>query len=137
MSKKGYIIGITVILITFGFLLIKGLDRSMMTYIEVGQLLNQSQLTSENEVYQITGIVQPGSIKTSGGGQLTFILQDLKDASLLVPVTYHGIIPDNFKPGLQVVVQGRFSRKSRIIQGEQILVKCPSKYDTPLKQNES
>ncbi len=137
MSKKGYIIGIAVILLTFGFLVIKGLDKSMMTYVEVGQLLTDPQYTTQTNALQITGIVQPGSVQTFGGGELQFMLQDLKDASLAIPVTYHGIIPDNFKPGLQVIVQGRFSRNPRTITGEQILVKCPSKYETTLEQNES
>lgn len=137
MNKKGFIIGITIIVLTFGFLVIRGLDKSMMTYVEVSQIKSEPQMAQKG-VMQITGIVQPGTVQTSGGGKhLSFLLQDMKEPSLSIPVDYTGIIPDNFKPGLQVIVQGKLSQQDQTIQAEQILVKCPSKYEATVEETAS
>ncbi|RMF56752.1 MAG: cytochrome c maturation protein CcmE [Calditrichaeota bacterium] len=135
MSKRGYIIGIVIIVVTFGFLVMKGLDKSMMSYVEVSQIVSNPDVAERGGVLQVSGIVQPGSVKTYGGGNLEFTIQDMKNSSLTLPVVYQGIIPDNFKPGLQVVVQGRYSPQTGKITGQKILVKCPSKYEADPEKN--
>jgi len=129
MNKKGRIIGIGIIVLAIGFLVVKGLDRSMMTYVEVSQIESVA-VANTGGTMQINGIVKPGTVKSEDGSQLvTFVLQDLKNEKFTIPVRYEGIMPDNFKPGLQVVVQGKITGPKRIIEAEKILVKCPSKYE--------
>ncbi len=55
---------------------------------------------------------------------LEFKLKDQKGQVL--PVVYHGVIPGNFDQATMVVAIGRY-RQDRF-EAEQLLVKCPSKY---------
>ena len=45
----------------------------------------------------------------------------------IVSARYHGVVPDTFKQGAEVVATGRFS-KDRLLEAETIMAKCPSKY---------
>jgi cytochrome c-type biogenesis protein CcmE len=44
-----------------------------------------------------------------------------------VKARYHGIVPDTFKLGAEVVAVGRFNN-DHLLQAESIMAKCPSKY---------
>ncbi len=55
---------------------------------------------------------------------LSFNLRDQKGE--VMPVVYRGVIPGNFDQATMVVAIGRFENDH--FQAEQLLVKCPSKY---------
>ncbi len=55
---------------------------------------------------------------------LSFRLRDQKGD--VMPVVYRGVIPGNFDQATMVVAVGRFQGDH--FQAEQLLVKCPSKY---------
>jgi cytochrome c-type biogenesis protein CcmE len=50
------------------------------------------------------------------------------DGSKSLPVTYKGTVPDTFKPGIDVLIEGRLD-KDGIFRATTILTKCPSKYE--------
>jgi len=43
-----------------------------------------------------------------------------------MPVVYHGVVPGNFEQATSVVLKGKSS--DGVFEAEQMLVKCPSKY---------
>ncbi len=49
-----------------------------------------------------------------------------------VPVVYHGSVPDLFKVGRHIVVDGRYRNGVFAAQRDSLVTKCPSKY-TPKK----
>ena len=55
---------------------------------------------------------------------LAFNLKD--DKGEVMPVVYHGVIPGNFDQATMVVAIGRY--QDGRFQAEELLVKCPSKY---------
>jgi cytochrome c-type biogenesis protein CcmE len=55
---------------------------------------------------------------------LQFKLKDSK--SEVLPVVYRGVIPGNFDQAVSIVAIGRY--QSDHFEAEQLLVKCPSKY---------
>ena len=63
-----------------------------------------------------------------GAGKLgaTF---DLIGIAASVPVNYKGVLPDLFKPGCEVVVEGRLD-PAGIFQADLLMTKCASKYDS-------
>jgi cytochrome c-type biogenesis protein CcmE len=61
---------------------------------------------------------------------LEFRLKD--EAGEIMPVQYHGVIPGNFDQATMVVAIGRY--KGDHFEAEQLLVKCPSKYQTELER---
>ena len=52
----------------------------------------------------------------------------MTDGGASMPVNYHGIIPDTFVDGADVVVEGQIDG-SGTFQAHTLLAKCPSKYE--------
>ena len=54
----------------------------------------------------------------------------LGDSAVSIPVRYEGTtVPDAFTEGASLVVEGIY-RRSGTLEARQLLVKCPSKYET-------
>jgi cytochrome c-type biogenesis protein CcmE len=76
---------------------------------------------------RLKGVIEPGSVRMSEDRlNLWFAVTD---GEKKVPVHYRGAIPDAFKEGLEVVVDGRMG-SSGTFEGRELIVKCPSKYES-------
>ncbi len=71
-------------------------------------------------------VVRPGGDARSSGG-LRFTLKDRR-GSAVVPVVYHGTVPDMFREGREVAVQGTLRNGTFVAQRDTLVTKCPSKY---------
>lgn len=79
------------------------------------------------QAVRVAGFVQAGSIKQDDQNQsVSFVIMDSKQT---LPVTYSGVLPDIFRPGVQVVVEGRYTG-SGPFQAQTLLAKCPSKFQS-------
>ncbi|MFQ6075346.1 MAG: cytochrome c maturation protein CcmE, partial [Candidatus Bathyarchaeia archaeon] len=93
--------------------------------------LTTSQVVRDGEAYvnrrvQILGTIVNGSTQIAEDGALIFSLTDGKTT---IEVTYRGNPPQNFMEGVQAVAIGTLS-SSQNVEASQILVKCPSKYES-------
>ena len=96
--------------------------------------LRPSQLGGHKGKVSLVGQVV-GPVHGSGysGGGLRFAVSDIGGArSTAVPVVYHGSVPDLFKVGRHVVVDGRYRNGVFLARHDTLVTKCPSKY-TPKK----
>lgn len=64
---------------------------------------------------------------------LSFRLKD-SDGEVL-PVVYHGTVPGNFDQATSIVAIGRYEKGT--FEAEQLLVKCPSKYQAEAEKGMS
>jgi cytochrome c-type biogenesis protein CcmE len=66
---------------------------------------------------------------------MRFRLKDIGTAtSARVPVVYHGSVPDLFKTGRHVVLEGTLRHGVFVAKPGSLVTKCPSKY-TPAKSS--
>ena len=81
-----------------------------------------------NRQLRVHGFVVGGSIaKNLGAGHVDFAIADAEPAGTL-PVRLLGIdVPDLFRDGAEVVVEGRFEGQTFL--AERVMAKCPSKYE--------
>jgi cytochrome c-type biogenesis protein CcmE len=87
----------------------------------------RSCTTCTAQSVRVTGTVQAGSIVRDDAKQrISFVINDGKAA---MPVTYSGIVPDIFRVGIQVVVEGKYSGQGAF-QAQTLLTKCPSKFQS-------
>jgi len=134
IKKPKFVIGLSIIIIFMGILFYLGMSGSMIAYLNVRDVENPSQKIKPAEIVKVTGQVKIGTVKTSEENQtLKFILQDSDSANFAIPVIYSGIIPDNFKPGGIVVVQGTMG-KNKVFRADDLLAKCPSKYKVSVSE---
>jgi cytochrome c-type biogenesis protein CcmE len=77
--------------------------------------------------YKLTGKVVDGSVKRQGE-DLSFAVRD-RDGSASVPVTYSGVVPDPFREGREVIVDGKLEGGTFVAQRDSLVTKCPSKFE--------
>jgi cytochrome c-type biogenesis protein CcmE len=76
--------------------------------------------------FRVNGKVEAGTIVRLPTGQdVTFVMTDGRST---LPVVYHGIVPDTFVDGADVVVEGSLT-PGGTFQASTLLAKCPSKYE--------
>jgi cytochrome c-type biogenesis protein CcmE len=54
---------------------------------------------------------------------------DVQNNGKVVPVSYTGAVPDNFKDGAEVVLKGRLGPHGFVVDPNGVVAKCPSKYE--------
>ncbi|MDY0881877.1 cytochrome c maturation protein CcmE [Dongia soli] len=83
---------------------------------------------SPGKVVRLGGLVESGSLrKLDNAGTISFTLTDLKKS---VNVNYRGILPDLFREGQGVVVQGSFNNTGQFVAID-VLAKHDEKYMPP------
>ena len=78
------------------------------------------------KTFRIGGLVQDGTLKRDNDG-LT-IRFTVTDTANTIPVVYKGTVPDLFRTGRDVVVDGRLRNGIFVAVPNTLVTKCPSKY---------
>jgi cytochrome c-type biogenesis protein CcmE len=78
------------------------------------------------EVYELTGKVQPGSIRSRGTTH-TFRVRD-RAGRVSIPVSYTGALPDPFRGGREIIVDVRKQGATFVGERDSLVTKCPSKF---------
>lgn len=116
--KTKYIVGITIIL---GFVIFSALSfkKSLTPYVTF------AEAKKVKGTVQVIGKLLPGHTEyDTTQTVLRFTLADEKGQRL--PVLYHGIKPGNFEQATSIVAIGKYNGAT--FDADQLLVKCPSKY---------
>jgi len=89
--------------------------------------LRPSQLPGHNGQVSLMGQVIGTPKGDAHAAGLRFQLRDVKGTTT-VPVVYKGSVPDLFKTGRDVVVDGRLRNGVFVAVPNTLVTKCPSKY---------
>jgi cytochrome c-type biogenesis protein CcmE len=116
--KYKYIIGIIVIIAFIVFAAIN-LSKSLTPYVSL------DDAKKSEKVVQVKGQRVVGSEHFDIDSKI-FKFRMTDDKGEEFEVIYHGIKPANLEQAEEIVVIGRYSRGR--FEAEQLLVKCPSKY---------
>jgi cytochrome c-type biogenesis protein CcmE len=73
---------------------------------------------------RVLGTVQDDLQRLQGGEEVRFTAAAGGDS---MPVAYSGPVPDIFRPGVQVVLEGHIDA-SGVFQARTLLAKCPSRF---------
>jgi cytochrome c-type biogenesis protein CcmE len=121
IQKKLLVAGIALIG-AVSYLAMAGMKSGWVYFMEVDQFLTDSQ-------YQTQRVRLHGKV-----GQDNFIVENL-DANFqmlgkakTVSVAYHGVIPDMFQRGREVVVEGKLD-SAGTFKADVLMTKCASKYE--------
>ena len=114
-----------VVLMVIGYLIYTGLRDTMIYYLTVSEVLAKptDDLT---DTQKVGGIVTAGSVQWDPKTlKLIFKLEN-EQANLVV--NYAGVVPDSFKPGTEVIVEGAYRGNGSFL-ATTIMPKCASKYE--------
>jgi cytochrome c-type biogenesis protein CcmE len=119
------IVAALVVIAAIGYLIYTGFQSTSVYYLTVGELkASSSAAASHVGDVRVAGIVDDGSVvRTAGDPTVRF---SMSDAGGSIPVVYKGLVPDIFGPGIQVVVEGKYTNGT--FQAGTLLAKCPSKF---------
>ncbi len=91
--------------------------------------LAPSELAGRSGEVQLAGLVVGPVTGDAHAGGLRFVLRDIgKSSQASIPVLYAGSVPDLFKVGRQIVVDGRLRGGTFVAEPGSMITKCPSKY---------
>jgi cytochrome c-type biogenesis protein CcmE len=123
----------TGVVATMVFLLVVTMKSSegFSYYVTVSEYRTNG--ASHGDKFRINGKVADGTIERAKTGEdVGFVMTD---GGATLPVRYHGIVPDTFVDGADVVVEGAMDA-SGTFQAHVLLAKCPSKYEAAEKAGE-
>ena len=124
LKKRRFLLGGLIVFVAIGYLGYTGFQASATYYYTVTEIMDQgSSVYGEN--VRVKGLVAPGSVEQEQGGLILRFTVSEGNESL--PVVYQGVVPDTFKVGNEVAVEG-YLNSVGIFQATTILAKCPSKY---------
>lgn len=88
-----------------------------------------SELRGRTAKVQLAGLVVGPVRGDAHAGGLRFVLRDIGGTpSSGVPVRYTGSVPELFKVGRHIVVDGRLRNGTFVAEPGSMITKCPSKY---------
>ena len=92
--------------------------------------LKPSTLAGHNgEVTVVGAVVGKVTGDAYGRAGMRFQLKDIGSAAAArVPVVYRGSVPDLFKTGRDIVIQGKLRNGVFVAKPGSLITKCPSKY---------
>ena len=91
--------------------------------------LAPSELAGRTGEVQLAGVVVGPVRGDAHAGGLRFGLKDIgKGPTTIVAVRYSGSVPDLFKVGRDIVVDGRLHEGAFVAKPGSMITKCPSKY---------
>jgi cytochrome c-type biogenesis protein CcmE len=124
-GKLALIASISIVLIALGFLVYTGLTDNMVYYYHVDEFMAKAS-SLNGETVKVNGKVAEGSIQRNRN-DYGFVIRGSRVNE--VNVTYHGAVPDTFKDGCDVVVEGKYDSGARVFRATTLLAKCPTKYE--------
>jgi len=124
LKKKKFIIGGLILAAALVFLGYIGFMGSVTYYYEVSELLEKAD-TLSSQTIRVSGNVADDVDRQ--GLDMSFTILDLSNNGDSLPVVYSGAVPDTFKVGNQVVVEGEYT--AGVFEADTIIVKCGSKYE--------
>ena len=103
-----------------------GASASWQYYLTVDECVANAATLAADRI-RVSGRVAVDTLQiTSDRRQAVFSLEGRRQ---LLPVVCPGPLPDNLAEGIDVVVQGRLD-ESGCLQGEKVLTRCASKYES-------
>ena len=133
-SGKGlYAATLLLFLAGVGYLLFSGLSENSVYFLNVSEAL--AMPSDKLGSARLFGTVKDeGLTRLEHTPGVRFQLEDKDNASQTLWVLFEGPVPDTFKPGVEVIIEGGLNPAEGQFKAETLMTKCPSKYE---KQNRS
>ena len=125
----GFLIAGVAIAGAIAYLVIANTGSSAEYYMTIKELHTCAPSCDSRSV-RVAGWVVPNTIQRDDKTQVVhFTVSDTQAAgSSAMAVVYGGVVPDIFKSGIQVVVEGHIV--NGVFQASNLLAKCPSKFQS-------
>lgn len=124
-SSAKFIVGGIVVAAVIGLLIATSFSGSTSDYLTIGEV--KALGPEQPRDSRVAGAIVPDSVNWSTQELLlTFVIEDETGQ---LPIAYHGPQPDMLVDAVEAVAIGKYDAAERVFQAEELLMKCPSKYE--------
>jgi cytochrome c-type biogenesis protein CcmE len=124
-SAMKFLIGGVVVAVVIGVLIFTSFSGSTSDYLTITQV--KALGPEQPRDSRVAGAIVPDSVDWSTRElHLTF---EIEDETGLLPVSYHGPQPDMLVDAVEAVAIGKYDPSAQVFEAEELLMKCPSKYE--------
>ena len=122
-----YLGALVLFLCGVSYLIFTGISENSVYFLNVSEALVMP--VEKLQSARLFGTVKgDGIARLEKGPGVKFQLEDKDNASQTLWVIFSGAVPDTFKAGAEVIVEGAFTNKNEAFKAETLMTKCPSKY---------
>lgn len=113
-----------VVVVALVYLIYSGIQSTGIYYLTVDELLARGDM-AYGEQTRVSGTVVEGTVQSDPKAMTLRFTAAGESKS--IPVVYKGVVPDSFKPGAEVVLEGKLV-PGGAFEANTLLAKCPTKY---------
>lgn len=129
-NRSIYTIAFLLFLGGIGWLCYMGFTEDSVYFLNVSEAFVADK--AKLEKVRLFGVVTPEIIRKDSS-EIHFQIADKDSADKIILVEYAGIVPDNFKEGAEVIVEGGMGENGNF-RAATLMTKCPSKYKKENRQ---
>jgi cytochrome c-type biogenesis protein CcmE len=120
-----FVIGGLVVAVVIGVLIATSFSGSTSDYLTVAEV--KALGSDQTRDSRVAGEIVPDSVEWNTRElHLTFEVED--DTGQLA-ISYYGPQPDMLVDAVEAVVVGKYDPSTQVFEAEELLMKCPSKYE--------
>jgi cytochrome c-type biogenesis protein CcmE len=124
-STMKFIIGGVVVAVVIGALIATSFSGSTSDYLTVAEV--KALGPDQTRDSRVAGEIVPDSVEWNTRElHLTF---EVEDSTGQLAISYYGPQPDMLVDAVEAVVVGKYDTATQVFEAEELLMKCPSKYE--------
>lgn len=124
-STVKFLIGGVVVAAVIGVLIATSFSGSTSDYLTVAEV--RALGAEQTRDSRVAGAIVPDSVNWSTRDlHLTF---EIQDETGKLAISYYGPQPDMLVDAVEAVAIGKYDPESQLFEAEELLMKCPSKYE--------
>jgi cytochrome c-type biogenesis protein CcmE len=124
-STIKFVIGGIVVAIVIGLLIATSFSGSTSEYLSVAEI--KALGSDQTRDSRVSGEIVANSVEYNTG-ELLLTFQ-VRDDTGILPISYHGPQPDMLVDAVEAVAVGKYDPAAQVFAAEELLMKCPSKYE--------
>lgn len=126
-GKKMYLVALLLFLGGVGALVYTGFSENSVYFLNVSEAI--ATPADKLKAARLFGTVaEDGLSRSDSGRAVRFQLEDTDHPGSMLWVAFEGAIPDTFKAGAEVIIEGGVQPDGSF-QAKTLMTKCPSKYE--------
>ena len=127
-QKWVYLAAVLLVAAGVGYLVFSGLSQNTVYFLNVSEALAMpAEKLSQARLFGT--VAADGIVLDPSSMGVAFNVQDKDDPSKSIRVNYRGTVPDTFKAGVEVILEGAFKPGANQFEATTLLTKCPSTYE--------
>jgi cytochrome c-type biogenesis protein CcmE len=124
-SASKFVIGGVVVAVVIGALIAVSFSGSTSDYLSIAEVKSLGPDQARDS--RVAGAIVADTVDWNTRElHLTF---EISDETGTLPISYHGPQPDMLVDAVEAVVIGKYDPTARVFNADELLMKCPSKYE--------